>query len=77
MRSVFKAVPLIAQAMEQAWDDEDWVNLGVVGQRLNHLAPDFDPRTYGCDKLITVVEKSGKFSIDRSKGRSVRIKKKR
>ncbi len=69
-----KAVPLIRKAMEQAWDDEDWVNLGVVGQRLNHLAPDFDPRTYDCDKLITVVEKSGKFEIDRPPGRGVRIK---
>jgi len=69
-----KAVPLIRKAMEQAWDDEDWVNLGTIGQRLNHLAPDFDPRTYGCDNLVTVVEKSGKFQVERSSGRGVRIK---
>lgn len=69
-----KAVPLIRKAMEQAWDDEDWVDLAVVGHRLNHLAPDFDPRTYGCDKLITVVEKTGKFEIARTQGRGVRIK---
>jgi len=69
-----KAVPLIRKAMEQAWDDEDWVDLSTVGQRLNHLAPDFDPRTYGCDKLLTVVEKSGKFQVERSSGRAVRIK---
>jgi len=71
-----KAVPLIRKAMEQAWDDEDWVDLGVVGHRLNHLAPDFDPRTYGCDKLITVVEKTGKFVIERLPGRGVRIRRK-
>lgn len=76
-RSPAKAVPLIRKAMEQAWDDEDWVGLSQVGQRLNHLAPDFDPRTYGCDKLVTVVEKSGKFEIDRPNGPgSVRIKRK-
>jgi len=69
-----RAVPLIRKAMEQAWDDEDWVDLGTVGQRLSHLAPDFDPRTYGCDKLVTVVEKSGKFQVDRRSGRGVRIK---
>jgi len=69
-----KAVPLIRKAMEQAWDDEDWVDLGVVGQRLNHLAPDFDPRTYGCAKLVTVVEKSGKFLVERLPGQGVRIK---
>ena len=69
-----KAVPLIRKAMEQAWDDEDWVDLGLVGRRLSHLAPDFDPRTYDCDKLVTVVEKTGKFQVERPKSGGVRIK---
>ena len=69
-----KAVPLIRKAMEQAGDEEDWVDLAVVGHRLNHLAPDFDPRTYGSRNLVTVVEKSGKFHIERPPGRGVRIK---
>jgi NYN domain/OST-HTH/LOTUS domain len=69
-----KAVPLIRKAMDQAWDDEDWADLAVVGHRLNQLAPDFDPRTYSCNKLITVVEKTGKFLIERPPGRGVRIK---
>ena len=38
-----KAVPLIRKAMEQAWDDEEWVNLGVVGQRLSHLRTGLRP----------------------------------
>jgi len=71
-----KAVPLIYKAMEQAGDDEGWLNLGRVGQNLTHLAPDFDPRTYDCDKLVTVVEKTGKFRIDRPEGGGVRIKRK-
>jgi uncharacterized LabA/DUF88 family protein len=69
-----KAVPLIRKAMEQAWDDEDWVDLAMVGHRLNHLAPDFDPRTYNCDKLVTIVEKTGKFLVERPPGGGVRIK---
>ena len=69
-----RAVPLIRKAMDQAWDDEDWADLAVVGHRLNQLAPDFDPRTYSCNKLITVVEKTGKFLIERPPGRGVRIK---
>jgi len=69
-----KVAPLIRKAMEQAGDDEGWVDLAEVGQRLNHLAPDFDPRTYGCNKLVTVVEKTGKFLIERPKNRGVRIK---
>jgi uncharacterized LabA/DUF88 family protein len=69
-----KAVPLIRKAMEEGWNNEDWVNLGTVGQRLSHLAPDFDPRTYDCDNLVTVVEKSGKFVVERLPGQGVRIK---
>lgn len=69
-----KAVPLIRKAMEQTGDEEDWVDLAVVGHRLNYLAPDFDPRTYGSRNLVTVVEKSGKFHIERPPGRGVRIK---
>jgi uncharacterized LabA/DUF88 family protein len=71
---LLKAVPLIRKAMDQTSDDDDWVNLSVVGKNLNHLAPDFDPRTYGCSKLVDVVEKTGKFEIERPKGGSVRIK---
>ena len=69
-----KAVPLLRKAMEQAWDAEDWVSLSAVGQRLKHLAPDFDPRTYGCDKLVTVIEKSGKFIVERPSSGGVRVK---
>jgi hypothetical protein len=60
--------------MEQAWDDDDWVDLAVIGHRLNLLAPDFDPRTYDCRKLVSVVEKSGHFLVERPPGRGVRIK---
>lgn len=69
-----KAVPLIRKAMEQAWDEDEWVNLGIVGHRLNLLAPDFDPRNYGCSNLVTVVEKSGKFEVERRPGQGVHIK---
>ena len=69
-----KAIPLIRKAMKEAWDDKDCVTLSEVGHRLNQLAPDFDPRTYGFSKLVTVVENTGKFEIDRPKGGGVRIK---
>jgi hypothetical protein len=71
---LLKTVPLIRKAMDQTSDDDDWVNLSVVGKNLNHLAPDFDPRSFGCSKLVDVVEKTGKFEIDRPKQGGVRIK---
>ena len=71
-----KVVPLIRKAMEEAWGSEDWVDLAVVGHRLINLQPDFDPRTYDCPKLVTLVEKTGQFEIERQQGRGVRIKRK-
>ncbi len=66
-----KIVPLVLKAMKQASDDEDWIDLAEIG---HHLGRDFDPRIYGSDKLITVVEKTGQFEIERLPGGRVRIK---
>ncbi|MBW8368975.1 MAG: NYN domain-containing protein [Arenimonas sp.] len=47
------AVPgdLLAQAIEEAADDEGWAFLGTVGSYLGKIRPDFDPRLYGHKKL--------------------------
>nr|WP_319025636.1 OST-HTH/LOTUS domain-containing protein [Rhizorhabdus wittichii] len=36
------------------------------GQRLQRLASDFDPRTYGEGKLSDLVEKAGSFELRRT-----------
>jgi hypothetical protein len=43
--------PLLAQAIEEASDDEGWAHLGAVGSYLTKVRPDFDPRLYGQKKL--------------------------
>ena len=73
-KSPSAAVPLLRKAIDQMEDDEGWVHLGGVGQQLNKLFPDFDPRTYGVAKLADLVKKSGAFEIDRSSGRAVHIR---
>ena len=56
-------------------DDEDgWVNLGGLGQRLGTLTPDFDPRTYGYAKLSELVKHAGAFDVERVEGRGLRIR---
>jgi hypothetical protein len=66
------AAPLIRRAIAQLDEDEGgWVTLGGVGQRLLALAPDFDPRTFGSAKLVTLVERAGGFEIKRPDGRGV------
>lgn len=59
------AIPLIQTALSQMEDVDGWHFLGAVGQRLAALMPDFDPRTYGCAKLLTLIEKSGAFDVRR------------
>ena len=68
------AVPLIRRAVAQLEDEDGWVSLGGVGQRLATLASDFDPRTFGHVKLVDLVEKSGAFEVRRIAGRSVQIR---
>ena len=59
-----KAVPLIMAAMRN--HDDDWVPLSVIGNHLHAANPEFDPRTYGCAKLVDLMEKSGQFHVKRN-----------
>jgi NYN domain/OST-HTH/LOTUS domain len=47
------AVPTkeILSAIDDASGDDGWAHLGAIGQILNKLMPDFDPRNYGYRKL--------------------------
>ena len=70
-----KAVKIVAKAMEDE-DDDGWVHLGSVGSRILGAAPDFDPRTYGCPNLSTLVTKSGGFEVRKDPGGAVSIRRK-
>jgi len=59
------AVPLLSRVIAQMSDEDGWVGLRGVGQRLSNLAPDFDPRTYGAAKLGDLVTKTRAFEIKR------------
>ena len=59
------AVPLVETALSQMEDANGWYFLGSLGKRLLVLMPDFDPRTYGCAKLVTLIEKSEAFEVRR------------
>jgi uncharacterized LabA/DUF88 family protein len=74
IRPVSDAVPLIRTAISQLDDEEGWVSLGGVGQRLAILATDFDPRTFGEAKLSNLVVKTGAFEMRQAPGRQVQIR---
>lgn len=64
-RSPSAAVPHIQHALGQLDDANGWYFLGSVGARLAALMPDFDPRTYGSSKLLTLIEKTGNYEVRR------------
>ncbi|KAF1069998.1 MAG: hypothetical protein GAK45_00938 [Pseudomonas citronellolis] len=56
-------VPLefIAKLLDDIADDEDdWVQLGVLGQNIGKLRPAFDPRLYGFKKLSELIRSQPK-----------------
>ena len=70
-----KAVKIIAWAIEDS-DYDGWVNLAIVGNRILGATPDFDPRTYGCANLSTLVTKAGGFEVRKESGKPVFIRRK-
>lgn len=68
------AMPLLRKAIAQMDDEDGWVGLGGVGQRIQNLAPDFDPRTYGHAKLGDLVRATGSFEVEQLEGRGVRVR---
>jgi hypothetical protein len=70
------ATPLIKKVIAQIENEDGWVPLSVVGQRLDNLAPDFDPRTFGCQKLSDLVRKTNSFEINHPEGGTMRIRSK-
>ena len=74
LRPLAEAVELIGKALEQMEEDaEGWYQLGIVGQRMQNLSPEFDTRTFGQSKLSDLVEASGRFDINRE-GPHVRLR---
>jgi uncharacterized protein (TIGR00288 family) len=72
-----RAVPLILRAMADLEDDEGWVTLSALGNRLQNIAPDFDPRSYGQPKLSDVVRKAGAFDLEKSDRGHLRVRQRR
>lgn len=60
------AIPLINSAMQTIDTEQEWFPLGLLGQTIQKLHPDFDSRTYGCAKLSDLVQRAGRYEIRRS-----------
>ena len=60
-----EAIPLILKAMEKMAQDDEWYELGALGQTITAVYPDFDTRTYGKRKLSDLVSELRRFETKR------------
>ncbi len=63
-------LPLLIQGFEMAAKEDEWAFLSTIGNSLRQLDPAFDPRTYGHEKLQSLLKRYPDVFIltqDRSK----------
>jgi len=53
---VHDPLPLLLQGFEMAAKEEEWVHLGSMGNALRRLDPAFDSRTFGHQKLQSLIK---------------------
>lgn len=77
LKPLNEAEKILHRALDKMDTEDGWVHLGPLGTQLANLAPDFDPRTYGCTKLSDLVSKTGAFTVERLEGGHVRVSRKK
>lgn len=78
LRGDTKLNNLIRGGIDAASDENGWAQLGPVGSYINKMSNDFDPRTYGFEKLSELIIAIGLFEIERKENKVfIRDKKKR
>jgi hypothetical protein len=55
---------IVTKAVNRAAADDGWANLGGLGSQLRAVYPAFDPRLYGFDRLLTLVQEQSFLTVD-------------
>ena len=63
-------VDFIARVLDDLTEEDDWIQLGTLGQNISKLRPAFDPRLYGCKKLSDLIAAEPKRFDLESRGSS-------
>lgn len=63
VRKDHKLIKQLKRVVDDAVDEGTWAELGRIGQHLNSVMPDFDPRNYGYKKLSELLESTEAFEI--------------
>ncbi|MFC1938869.1 NYN domain-containing protein [Chloroflexota bacterium] len=63
-------LPLLVQGFEMAAKEDEWTYLATIGSSLRQLDPAFDPRTYGHQKLQSLLKDyPGTFLLKRDRSK--------
>ncbi len=60
-----KLIRLVRDAVREYADEDGWAELGLCGGLIKRQQPDFDPRSYGYEKLSALIEATNLFELDR------------
>lgn len=67
-KPVAEAVPLLLDVAAKLAGEDGWTRLDLMGLEIAIVSPGFKPKSYGCAKLTTLVERSGRFEFQRLRG---------
>jgi len=65
---------LVIRAMDAINQDDDWYNLGQIGQFITAANPDFDTRSYGKRKLSDLIAELKLFETRRGEGNQLLVR---
>jgi uncharacterized LabA/DUF88 family protein len=58
-------VELLSDSIDDLADESGWTFLGDLGNLLIKKQPDFDPRNYGFNKLVLLIDSIDKFEVEK------------
>ncbi|PPQ29405.1 NYN domain-containing protein [Rhodopila globiformis] len=68
------AAGLLEQAVALATGANRWASFNGVVTAIGELAPDFNPKSYGCSKLSLLFTNSDRFTIRRDKKKQIHVR---
>lgn len=64
----FNLTQFLVESVEHLADESGWTFLGELGNYIIKIKPDFDPRSFGFQKLLPLIKGTNRFEIDEREG---------
>lgn len=69
-----ETIRILTESVNDLADETGWTFLANLGNYILKKKPDFDPRNYGFQKLLPLIENTNKFEIDKRDAGTGRVK---